>query len=275
MPVEGHFKMSPVKLKNLALEDWIGLFLSLGIHTFLIIAVLLYKILWPEFGKSSSVEVELMESRKVHAAGSIPKVLSAIDGLQNENAPLAGGEKAPVDAPDITKKASEGTGNIQSNEPEGAGSGRVPLPSTEGQDVLNVQGLALDKRGLGNTDFSGGNGEAEGTGKGVFLATGFGGYPEAGGSGGIGNLPRLPFVPRQVLEVVPEKPEDNLEGEIDLILRIGTDGRVQEHRVKGNTTNSYRYLNSVIKAAYRSKWEAVTYQGGKVEYWIEKKYSFN
>lgn len=266
--------MRPEKIKNLARgEDCAGLFLSLGIHTVLIIAVLLYKILWPEFGKSSSVEVDLLESRKAEITGSTPKVLSAINGLQGENAPSAG-EPAPADAPEVTENALAGTGNIQSNEPEGAGSGNVPLPSTEGQDVLNVQGLGLDKRGLGNTDFSGGNGNAEGTGKGVFLATGFGGYPKGSG-GALENLPRLPFIPRQVLEVVPEKPEDNLEGEIDLVLRIGTDGRVQEHRVSSNTTNSYKYLNSVIKAAYRSKWEAVTYQGGKVEYWIEKKYSIN
>ncbi|HEX2868821.1 MAG TPA: hypothetical protein VHO03_17405 [Ignavibacteriales bacterium] len=274
MPVKGHFKMRPVKIKNLLRqEDSVGLFLSLGVHTVLIIAVLLFKILWPEFGKSSSVEVDLLQSRKAEASGSAPKVLSAIDGLRDESGPPKG-ETAPADAPDITENSLEGTGNIQANEKEGAGSGQVPLPSREGQDLLNVQGMEPDKRGLGSTAFSGGNGNAEGEGQGVFLATGFGGYSKGNG-GAMENLPRLPFIPRQVLEVVPEKPEDNLEGEIDLILRIGTDGRVREHRVSSNTINSYKYLNSVIKAAYRSKWEAVTFQGSKVEYWILKKYSFN
>lgn len=259
------------KIKNLAGEASVGLFLSLGIHTALIAAAILYKVFWPQFGKISSVEVELVENRKAEAVTGIPKVVSAISNSQEETGQIKSEPTAP-EMPPVTRDASSGTGNIQANEEEGAGSGNVPIPSTEGKDVLNIDGLSPDKRGLGNTEFSGGNGNAEGLGKGVFVATGFGGYEPGGG--GMGDLPRLPFIPRQVLEVVPEKPGDNAEGEIDLILRIGTDGLVKEHRVSSNTTKSSNYLNNVVKAAYKSRWEAVTYKGGRVEYWIEKKIQF-
>lgn len=261
-------------IKNLAGEASLSLFLSLGIHTALIAAAILYKVFWPEFGKISSVEVELVENRMAEAVIPPPKVVSAIQNTRDETGRVSREPVMPEMPPAAKDAAATGTGNIQANEEEGAGSGNVPLPSTEGKDILNVDGLSPDKRGLGNTEFSGGNGNAEGTGKGVFLATGFGGYNQDGG-GGIGDLPRLPFIPRQILEVVPEKPGGSIEGEIDLILRIGTDGLVKEHRVNSNTTNSYSYLNNVIKAAYKSRWEAVTYKGGRVEYWIEKKYSFN
>ncbi|MGE5352892.1 MAG: hypothetical protein ACM3P0_12470 [Acidobacteriota bacterium] len=260
-------------IKNLAGEASVGLFLSLGIHTVFISAAIFYKVFWPELGKVSSVEVELVENRKSEAVSDLPKVVSAISNTQDETGQIKS-EPVQPEMPPVTRDAAPGSGNIQANEKEGAGSGNVPIPSTEGKDVLNVDGISLDKRGLGNTEFSGGNGNAEGSGKGVFVATGSGGYNQGGG-GGMGNLPRLPFIPRQVLEVVPEKPGDNAEGEIDLILRIGTDGLVKEHRVNSNTTNSNMYLNNVIKAAYKSRWEAVTYKGGRVEYWIEKKYSFN
>lgn len=258
------------KFKYFAGESWIGIFLSLGIHAAFVASIILYKVIWPEIERSSSVEIEIVENRAgiAEVYSNSPKILSALSEVQTEPEKEHPGSQEVMEAP-VAENAAAGTGNIQSNEPEGAGSGNVPLPSTEGNDVLNVQGLELDKSGWGNTEFSGGNGNAEGTGKGVFIATGFGGYP-----GTIGSLPRLPFVPRQVLEVVPEKEDDNTEGEIDLILRIGTDGSVKEHKVNSNTTNSFRYLNNVIKAAYKSRWEAVTYKGDKVEYWVEKKYSF-
>ncbi|MCU7496950.1 MAG: hypothetical protein HF314_09120 [Ignavibacteria bacterium] len=248
-----------------------GLFLSLGIHAALLTGIIFYKVLWPEAEKVSSVEVELVENHRSETTKVIPKVVSALSNPQEETGQISS-LPVPVEQPPLTKNAATGMGNIQPNEKEGAGSGNIPLPSTEGRDVLKVDGLSPDRRGLGNTESSGGNGNAEGTGKGIFIATGLGGYPKGGG---IGDLPRLPFIPRQVLEVVPEKPDDNIQGEIDLILRIGTDGFVKEHRVSSNTTNSYRYLNNVIKAAYKSRWEAVTYNGGRVEYWVEKKYSFN
>jgi hypothetical protein len=58
-------------------------------------------------------------------------------------------------------------------------------------------------------------------------------------------------------------------------LLIGTNGRVKEHIVLENTTNSEKYLANVIKAAENSEWEPITLKGKKREYWIEKTYMFN
>ncbi len=83
------------------------------------------------------------------------------------------------------------------------------------------------------------------------------------------------FVPKQILEVVPGKAENNFKGIIYLSLKIGKDGKVIEHKVLVNTTNSTECLKQVIAAAYNSRWEPVTIGGEKKEYWIEKTYRFN
>jgi outer membrane biosynthesis protein TonB len=84
----------------------------------------------------------------------------------------------------------------------------------------------------------------------------------------------LPFIPRQILEVVPKKIE-GIEGEIKVKLLIGTSGNVKEHKILNNSTRSELCLNNVIDAIYRSRWQPITIEGQKVEYWIEKTYRFN
>jgi hypothetical protein len=83
------------------------------------------------------------------------------------------------------------------------------------------------------------------------------------------------FVPKQILEVVPEKNDGDFSGIVDLSLKIGQDGKVIEHRVLSNTTNSEKCLKMVISAAYNSRWEPVVIGGEKREFWIEKSYSFS
>jgi len=89
------------------------------------------------------------------------------------------------------------------------------------------------------------------------------------------DLMQLHLLPRQVLEILPEKIDKQIKGRIKLSLRIGIDGRVKEHVVLENTTNSETYLANVIKAAENSEWEPITLKGKKREYWIEKTYMFN
>ena len=48
-----------------------------------------------------------------------------------------------------------------------------------------------------------------------------------------------------------------------------------EYKIIGNTTGSDQALQSVIMAAYKSKWEPVKIKNNKVIYWVEKTYSFN
>jgi hypothetical protein len=118
---------------------------------------------------------------------------------------------------------------------------------------------------------SGGSGLGNGTGRGIGDGTGDGyGFGNGIGSG----LKQLPFMPRQTLEVVPQNTE-GAKGIIILVLKIGTDGQVKEHKVIYNTSNSQPCLNSTIEAAYRSRWEKIKMEGRQIEYWIEKSYSFN
>lgn len=87
-------------------------------------------------------------------------------------------------------------------------------------------------------------------------------------------LEGLPYMPRQVLEVLPEKTEDNPKGEILLSLHIDKNGKVKAHKVISNTTQSEICLEHVINAAYHSSWQPVIIDTSIYEYWIYKSYQF-
>jgi hypothetical protein len=87
-------------------------------------------------------------------------------------------------------------------------------------------------------------------------------------------LEGLPYMPRQVLEVLPEKAENNPKGEILLSLHIDKNGKVKAHKVISNTTHSDICLQHVIKAAYNSRWQPVIIDSNIYEYWIYKSYQF-
>ena len=99
----------------------------------------------------------------------------------------------------------------------------------------------------------------------------------SGKSNKVYEFSSLPFIPRQVLEVVPENIEKGTRGAIRLSLHIGKDGRVKEHKILFDKvdTDDKDYLKKIIDAAYKSRWQPITIEGDKVEYWIEKTYSFN
>ena len=88
------------------------------------------------------------------------------------------------------------------------------------------------------------------------------------------DAPELPFIPKQILEVLPSYADGDITGYIDLRLKIGTDGKVIDHEVIVNTTGSKKYLQSVITAAYKSRWEPVKMNNNKIDYWVEKTYTF-
>lgn len=97
----------------------------------------------------------------------------------------------------------------------------------------------------------------------------------ASGSGNALEAPELPFAPRQILEVLPKNIDKNAKGFVELSLKIGTDGHVIEHKIIDNTTGSQQILQSVITAAYKSKWEPIKIDNSKIVYWVEKTYRFN
>ncbi|MGE5399935.1 MAG: hypothetical protein ACM3S2_06010 [Ignavibacteriales bacterium] len=251
-------------------ESRMGLFISIGLHLVILAFYFQNQVYLPQYFGERVTEVEYVEKsvKAEESKGNPVKLMTALHDAPDVKA--EGGNDNLVKAPILVDDIHPGTGNIQLNEPEGGGSGNTPLPSVTGENKISVEGLETSGRGLGNSEFTGGNGNASGTGKGVFVATGYDGYGT-----GLAGLPKLPFIPRQILEVVPEKDDDRIEGEIDLVLRIGVDGFVKEHKINKNTTGSSICLSRVITAAYKSRWEAVTFKGGRVEYWIEKKYRFN
>lgn len=82
------------------------------------------------------------------------------------------------------------------------------------------------------------------------------------------------FTPHQLLEVLPHN-EDNIKGTIKIKLLIGIDGFVKQYEILNNTINSKKMIMSVIDAVLKSKWQPITIEGKRVEYWIEKTYAFN
>ncbi len=122
---------------------------------------------------------------------------------------------------------------------------------------------STNREGFGNSEGSGyGSGSGGGKGDGVGSGTGTGKVYQS-----------LPFVPRQILEVLPDNSNET-KGYIILALRIGTDGKVQEHKILYNSMDT-ELLQKVLDAAKKSRWQTVKMEGEKVEYWIEKKYRFD
>lgn len=160
---------------------------------------------------------------------------------------------------------TEGTGKNFSSKKTMSGI-PIPVPESTYIEFGKVTNLTDWKESL-----SGGSGMGSGNSTGFGSGTGRG---VGDGSGdGIG-YKSLPFVPRQILEVVPQN-TDGVEGTIILVLRIGIDGFVREHKVIYNTSGDESYLMNTIDAAYKSRWEPLKIEGKQVQYWIEKTYKFN
>ena len=138
---------------------------------------------------------------------------------------------------------------------------RPPVPKIIVPDVLEEPDILPDQDIVSSTK-SGESGNEKGS-------------SNISGEGSILDMPQLPFIPRQILEVLPKNVEKSTKGYIELSLKIGTDGHVIGYKIIGNTTGSDQALQSVIMAAYKSKWEPVKIKDNKVIYWVEKTYSFN
>ncbi|KAF0141973.1 MAG: hypothetical protein FD122_1060 [Stygiobacter sp.] len=120
---------------------------------------------------------------------------------------------------------------------------------------------STNREGFGNSEGSGyGSGSGGGKGDGIGSGVGTGKVYQS-----------LPFAPRQILEVLPDNANET-KGYIILALRIGTDGKVQEHKVLMNSMKDAALLSKVLEAANKSRWQPVKMEGEKVEYWIEKIY---
>jgi|GEM_PF-3053738 hypothetical protein len=245
-----------IKYKSTA---YISLIASICFHLLLII--------WIVFSKSSI-------KNKVDVTPVFSEVFTD-DNVIKKAAPVYSSIPKTAAGASITEGNSSGNNNKQgtqeiiktsTNNPGGSGTqataNKTPLP---GSNIITANGSG---EGV-NINSGRGNGGA-GTGSGAGSGIGTYGTANAGGK----ELAKLPFIPRQILEVLP-KNNESASGEISVHLKINTDGTVKEHKIVKNTLNNPERLNSVLKALYKSRWEAVTYKGSKVEYWIEKTYTFN
>lgn len=95
-----------------------------------------------------------------------------------------------------------------------------------------------------------------------------------GNQKGVYEASSLPFIPRQILEVVPQK-ISGFEGLIKVKVLIGIDGYVKQYKVINSSTESELVINNVLEAITKSRWQPITFDGQKIEYWIEKTYTFN
>lgn len=84
----------------------------------------------------------------------------------------------------------------------------------------------------------------------------------------------FPFVPRQILEVFPKQVTGH-SGFVKLRVLIGVDGYVRQQIIIDKSTDSEEMITNVTEAVSKSRWQPVTIEGEKVEYWIEKTYTFN
>jgi hypothetical protein len=122
---------------------------------------------------------------------------------------------------------------------------------------------------------SGNEGNRTGNGNGTGTGSGDGNGSGNNGGNSLAGLNELPYAPRQILEVLPQNINNGAKGYVDIALKIGTEGNVLDYKVIRNTTGSKEILQSVLTAAYKSKWEPVKIKNSKVIYWVEKTYSFN
>ncbi len=82
----------------------------------------------------------------------------------------------------------------------------------------------------------------------------------------------LPYKPRKSYAYVPKL--SDCEGEIKMALHIGKDGKVIEHKILKNSTDSDECLKRVVDAMYKSRWMPVVIEGDKFEFWLEESVIF-
>lgn len=87
------------------------------------------------------------------------------------------------------------------------------------------------------------------------------------------NAHPLLLLPRQIFEILPSS-NAVCNGEITLLLQIGTNGKVVSHKVLKNNTLNEACLAATLKAIEGSQWESAIIEGEAVEYWINKTYKF-
>ncbi len=85
----------------------------------------------------------------------------------------------------------------------------------------------------------------------------------------------LNTVPRLSLEVLPDNKDGQLNGRLNLSIKISESGKVIGHKVLLNSLDCENCIDKIISAVYNSRWEPAVRNGIKAEYWVQKSYVFN
>jgi hypothetical protein len=81
--------------------------------------------------------------------------------------------------------------------------------------------------------------------------------------------------PRLIYEVVPSEGDNEINGRLQISLKINENGEVIDHRILSNSLDCDKCLNDIIRSVYKSKWEPARVNGKKEDYWVVKSYTFN
>jgi len=80
--------------------------------------------------------------------------------------------------------------------------------------------------------------------------------------------------PRPIHNVIPEYPDENIKGVVELEIFINTEGYVDSVLVVHNSTRSKRFEKAAVEAAYGSRYIPVRRDGKPVAVWVRRPYRF-
>jgi TonB family protein len=86
-------------------------------------------------------------------------------------------------------------------------------------------------------------------------------------------------MPRPILETIPEYPSEarktNVQGTVELNVKIDENGKVVNVKVLRNTTESNACAQSAIAAAFRSRYQPAQTPAGPDTAWVVRQYRFS
>ena len=125
---------------------------------------------------------------------------------------------------------------------------------------------ALDSANAGGAGLPGSSWGTGGTGWGI------------GKGEGVGLAPVIISQPRPIFETVPEYPQSarkkNIQGTIELNVKVDETGKVVKAIVLENTTNDEACVQSAIAAAMRTRFRPAQTQVGPDTAWVVRRYRF-
>jgi len=165
----------------------------------------------------------------------------------------------------------EGGGSLNAPMPKEIPGQPVPVPdavaAAETLSVAPEVSPTFDSTNAGGTGLPGSSWGSGGTGWGTGRGSGV----------GLGRV--IVSLPRPVLETIPEYPpqarKQNVQGTVELNVKIDAMGKVVEVVVLSNTTEDQACAQSAIAAAYRSRYQPAQTVAGPDTAWVVRQYRFS